>query len=351
MAGKSNIEIDKQFVKEQSQKALEKVAEYFSKETKTFSDISLKEEKEIVETILKGLSSWNSQTSSAYKEMSLKLAYEGIMRFRTLVLGSTSEIQYRLYIRGEAEDIGNVQIIKVSEKELLQATGRDRSALRLKQNLDILISEKNKDNERQSIFNKHFQNVQNGLEHPSKSSTNYVITQDVISKYAAIKQRNKEGRLLAIGELLKNVAYQDEPKNYRLKLFNRGWVYQAFDQTVEDFNNSGQDWNKITKEAFHKQYFTKNLSYDNVVGFKGGDVGLMQIKSNMASLMSKTTLVKYLNIILEILSSKTRSDKEKLKNTILKSFLSDDKITPEILKEVEYNIDNFLYEDLKNFKL
>jgi hypothetical protein len=31
---------------------------------------------------------------------------------------------------------------------------------------------------------------------------------------------------------------------------------------------------QVTQAEFHRSYFVEHLKYDNVVGFKGGDVGL-----------------------------------------------------------------------------
>ena len=337
-------------VKQLSQKIYSDIAQDFASETKNFLDLNIQEEIILVKEILLKLNSWNSNTSGQEKESNLKDAYSKIMEFRTLILGSTSEIMYRIYIRGDIEDINNAQIVTIKEKDLMKIVGRDRSSLRLKQNLDIILAEQNKDSKRQAIFNKHFSNISKGLEHPSRSPKNYVVTQEVIKKYGSGLQ-DRQGNYLAWG--LNNLAYQTPSKKgksaFTLKLFNRGWIYQAFDMTTEEMIKNGDDFNATTSyEKFHRLYFTKNLDYDNVVGFKGGDVGLMQIKSNMASLMSKTTLVKYLQIILDILTLDGFNDKTSLINFIKDKFTTEDNLTSIIEKTIDTNVERLLQEKLKN---
>lgn len=291
-------------------KIMNQVGEYFTEETLNLINKDLIKYKQEINIILGKLQRWDKRLSATNKELYLKEAYIKIMEFRTYLLGKDNEIQYRLYIRdNKNDDLTKAQIVNINEEQLMTVVNRDRTSLRLKQNLDLVKQEQYNDFKRQQVFNKHMGNISRGLEHPSKSPSNYVVTQEVISKYAETKQYGKDGKLLAIG--LPNLAYQEDTKAgksaYTLKLFNRGWIYQAFDATTEAFDKEKKGFSEIvTLDEFHKKYFTESLDYDNIVGFKGGDVGLAQIKANMAALMSKTTLIKYLKIIQEALDIKIK---------------------------------------------
>lgn len=300
---------------------------YYTEDTNKFLQLDLHKYQKEIQKLLHNLERWNRRTSGEKKEMDLKLAYMKIMEFRNYMLGENNQIQYRLYIRSD-ENLSGVNIVNISEKELMSVVNRDRTSLRLKQNLDAVQQEQYKDLYRQNIANKHMINIQSGLEHPSRSPQNYIAAQSVIKKYAKEHRKGPDGRFLAIG--LNNLAYQDDTikgkSAYTLKLFNRGWIYQAFDETIEriDFQRKGFS-EEVSLDEFHKVYFTESLNYDNLVGFKGGDVGLAQIKANMASIMSKTTLIKYLKIIDNILSIKITEDgspvsKDELKQYIISSF-------------------------------
>ena len=287
-------------------------ADSFAEDTLSFINRDLIKYREDISIILSKLERWDKRLSSFNKELYLKEAYAKIMEFRTFLLGRSNQIQYRLYIKNDkGEDLTNVQIVNINEQQLMTVVNRDRASLRLKQNLDAVKEEQNKDFKRQEIFNKHMGNIQRGFEHPSRSPKNYVVTRDVIDKYS----NNKN--------FLSNIAFLEGNKIIKLKLFNRGWIYQAFDATVESFEEEKQDLNIVTLNSFHKKYFTESLGYDNIVGFKGGDVGLVQIKANMAALMSKTTLIKYLKIIQDALDMKIKGQEtsiNELSNYLVSQF-------------------------------
>lgn len=331
---------------------LTQVGESLAKDTLTSIDTNLIKYKEDLDIVLGKLQRWNRRLSNENKELYLKEAYKKIMEFRTYLLGQNNAIQYRLYIKGDKnEDLTDVQIVNINEQQLMTVVNRDRTSLRLKQNLDAVKDEQYNDFKRQQVFNKHMGNIARGLEHPSRSSTNYVVTQDVIKRYATAHKTGADGNALAIG--LPNLAYQEDTKTgksaYTLKLFNRGWIYQAFDATVEDFDEQKRDLEIITLDEFHKKYFTESLNYDNVVGFKGGDVGLAQIKANMAALMSKTTLVKYLKIIQDALNMKIRGESasmEELSKYLVSQFKETD-IDSTVEKYVTKQLEN-LFAKLTN---
>lgn len=323
-------------MKDGTDKIIKQIGENFAEETLSLINIDLNRYKQDIDEILGKLKRWNKRLSNVNKELYLKEAYQKIMEFRTFLLGKENEIQYRLYIRDKKEDdLAKVQIINLNEKQLMKVVGRDRDSLRLRQNLQLAIDDQAKDFKRQQIFNTHMENIKTGFEHPSGSPSNYVVTKNVINLYFENKK------------FLNNIAYlQDTGEIARLKLFNRGWIYQAFDSTVEDLDSQNYDLNEdtaIIKQLFHKHYFTESLSYDNLVGFKGGDVGLTQIKANAAALMSKTTLVKYLTIIQDALNQKIKGQDSKSSEELTKYLVSQFKEG-----EIEDSVYNYAAKQIQN---
>lgn len=304
-------------VDEIKKQILNNAGDFFTNDSGNLININLIQYREQLNTVLKGLLNWNRYTNKANKEALLKNAYITIMQFRTYLLGSNNQIFYRLYIRNEK--LNTVSIVNLSEQQLMEFVTRDRTSLRLKQNLNAAINDTTQDSYRQAIFNKHHDNIMQGFETATNSTMKvYVVTKEVINKY--------DGET---SEKVKNLVFQKAyskkgPYPYTRRIFNRGWIYQAFDETIE---NLGNDNNQLMDESiFHQYYFTEALKYDNVVGFKGGDVGLAQIKANMASIMNKNTLIKYLKIINNILNLKIQenqsgtSSKEELKQYIISNF-------------------------------
>lgn len=292
-----------------------------------------------INTALDQLKSWNSSLNSAEKEYWLKDAYTKIMDFRNYLLGNNNTIFYRLYIRdkGAGDDL-KATIVTLNEQQLMDLVNRDRSSLRLKQNLEAAITEETQDLKRQAIFKMHIDNIQNGFEHPSNSPQHFVVTNKVRQKYAKNLQ------------FLNNIAFLNSDNTIRrLKLFNRGWIYQAFDATVEAFDQK-EDLMTVSKPRFHRKYFTEELKFDNTVGFKGGDVGLAQIKANMAALMSRKTLIKYLTIIKDALEQKKQGEKvsaEVLTDYLLSQF-KENNIDEELKNNVIEKVDKLFKASLTN---
>lgn len=234
----------------------------------------------------------------------MRTAYAFVMNFRTALLGSSEEISYRLYVRGE--DINTVRVYNLKEKDFLKYVERSGNSLRLKRSLDA-IDASYQDKRAEKLFEMHFANISNSLRHVS--GNNFVAPIDKVSDITT--QYN--------GHLYwQKSATKKGPHPYTPKKFNRGWIYQAFEATIQKLYETGEE--QITPEQFRKEYFLHQLKFDNVVGFKGGDVGLNQIKSNMANLIDITTLIKYLLIIEDILNPAEYNNVTLLKQKILQEF-------------------------------
>ena len=80
-----------------------------------------------------------------------------------------------------------------------------------------------------------------------------------------------------------------------------------------------------------------------MVVFKGGDVGLTQIKANAAALMSKTTLVKYLTIIQDALNQKIKGQDSKSSEELTKYLISQFKEG-----EIEDSVYNYAAKQIQN---
>ena len=106
----------------------------------------------------------------------MRTAYAFIMNFRTALLGSSEEISYRLYIRGE--DINTVRVYNLQEKDFLKYVERSGNSLRLKRSLDA-IDASYQDKRAEKLFEMHFANISNSLRHVS--GNNFVVPIDKVS--------------------------------------------------------------------------------------------------------------------------------------------------------------------------
>lgn len=267
----------------------------------------------------------------------MKEAYRLIMQIRTDFLGEGEKISYRLYVRGESID--KVTIVDINEETLLKLVERSGNELRLKRTFKNI--ENIESNARvQELFNQHFQSISKSLK-PVEHG--YVVPFKKVRD--VVKTR--------VGSSLYWQKDSTRGKSaYTPKIWNMGWIYQAFDATVNSLY--GEDSNIIIRdEEFRFSYFNKHLVYDNVIGFKGGDVGLMQIKSNMASLINITTLINYLKIIQDILNFNNFSNKQELIEYIKKFFTNKENLTDELNIIIEKRVDALLsiLEKFDNIKI
>lgn len=270
-----------------------------------------------------------STGSSSRKNLTphMKMAYSTIMGMRSFLLGSQEHINYRLYIRNG--DISNVRIVDIPEDQLMKIVERSGNTLRLKRTLDNIASSYN-NSETQKLFDQHFANIKRSLKF--HGGNNFLVPVGRISDLVS----GPEG----VGNLYWQTDSTRGKSAYTPKLFNRGWIYQAFDATVNSLYKKDEDFESVSSQSFRHEYFLNQLKYDNLVGFKGGDVGLNQIKSNMASLMNITTLIDYLKILEEILMVENYSNKAELKQKILTSFTENTNLSEMLTQRVEQVVDD-----------
>lgn len=278
----------------------------------------------------------------------MKTAYLTIMKVRTLLLGDPNTIiSYRFYITSNKDK--SVKVVDISEKQLMDFIQRDRNKLRLKKTLDSLL-ENSKNIQRNQEVEKLLEIHQEMIMKSLKSidgKTNYVVPKKLIADLGSKNEIRTKGNLYW-QELQGNVG----KSAYTPKIFNRGWVMQAFDQTFEDlyWSNPEKLDNPIEETLFRKYFFFKNLTHDSVSGFKGGDVLNRQIKSNLAELVNITHLIKYLTILKDILSGSIK-DKTTLAHIIANNFSSTGDLSDPINKNIENVVDQLLHSFSQNKNL
>ena len=242
----------------------------------------------------------------------MKNAYQIIMQFRTALLGKSEEIYYRLYIHGES--FSDTSIIDINESKLMELVERSGNTLRLKRTLDDSLKVF-QNQQVQNIFDQHINSILNSL----KS-----VERGVVVPFPSVS--DIFGHQSEAPNLYWQVDTTRGRSAYTPKIYNYGWIYQAIDATIADLyenTNSEEELSAIDTQTFRRIYFQDHLNYDNVVGFKGGDVGLRQIKANFASLMNARTLISYLKIIQQILQPSEFDNKKELEDFIKSSFLED----------------------------
>lgn len=267
----------------------------------------IKKVKRDIQILIKNLEMAKNTKNREHLTSDMKNAYSIIMKFRTLILGEDSKIQYRLYLRGD--DLNDVKIIDIDEEHLMKITERSGDSLRLKRNF-LAIENIEANSKAQLIFDLHFKNVSKSFKFIS--GNNYVVP---IENIQDLHRHPSQ---------LENLYWQKDngrgKSAYSPKFFNRGWIYQAFDETVY---NEYKEKKEVKLQTFRESYFIKHLKYDNIIAFKGGDVGLNQIKSNMANLINLHSLIVYLNDIQKILDPESFSTSKQLADYIKEKFVED----------------------------
>ena len=298
------------------QEILEESSTIFSGESQKDIQKKIQTFSNTIKKLRVGLEAAQANNKNARKNLTymMKQSYSTIMGFRTSLFGEQETITYRIYVRGE--NINSVNVVNLTESQIMKYVERSGNTLRLKRALDG-IEEQNRDAEVETLFQKHFANISRSLVH--KHGNNFVVPYSNVSDVVS----GQAGSAL----YWQKSATKDGPHPYTPKMFNRGWIYQAFDATIMALMEQEEDITKVSTQTFRREYFVNQLKFDNVTGFKGGDVGLNQIKSNMANLMNLKTLIKYLKIIEEILDPINYTNKEELKLKILQEFSENNTIT------------------------
>ena len=314
----------------------EKIAETFTQDTIELLKTQLFSQKKLIKEIydqLNSITAINGKIDKSYTVL-IQNAYRVIMAAREYFTGEN--IGYRIYYASSNSELSfskPVSIYNLNEEDILNLTTLEGTALRLKSTFTEALKEKEHNQEREAIFEKHWNDVFNQLKKSkyTKQTTYYVIKPTYLKYY-------KQNPSLT-------------HSSGRYATFNRGNLYEAFDATSQDvyseIENIKESIDSLYNEKyihFEQKYFGQYLKHDQVKGFQTGDVGLIQIKARRAQLIEIGTLKKYLRDILNILDTSNNSiNGIKLKQKI-KELFTDPEIN-NVDEVLEKHIDKII-EDL-----
>lgn len=245
----------------------------------------------------------NSEDYSDLKDL-MKLCYITIMNFRTYIVGKDQEIQYRLYaLHGK----NGVIVYNFDESVLMDNVIVVGDKLKL-DSVNVIEKKIERLNKKDAEMTKLVAQLEGGIWAGLQQldSGGLIANDDIIIKGTYNPKKKKNPNL--VWQYPKGTVKLPKKTFATRKIFNRGWVYQAFDETVYNYfknkeqvqNLDGEEIN-INKKEFYTSYFRDYLRHDNVISYAGGDVGTKQVKANMAGLMSIATMIKGLEQIITII--------------------------------------------------
>lgn len=263
------------------------------------------------------------QRSSVLERQLLVKGYAILQSFRNFLTNST--LTYRYYITNLK---GDVKLYQLSEEQILKSLSGNSDILFDIRQGEISKQEEVTKEDNDSFF-QHFLNIYNiiltsEMQHPEGKESLYMVKEYIMKKY----------------KYPKNLLH-DNTNNYQF--FNKGHIVEGLDISMYDVG-----WkNKKNKnyEAIKRRFYTKNLVYDNVIGFKGGDNSFTntQIKSSKASLMKFKTI--YDNIV-DLSKTLEISDGKKLKEALTNQFIN---VTGEAISNtIDETVFNNLLKDIQN---
>lgn len=282
------------------------IAKLFTEEAEGQLTINVNELKAEIETIINKIhfiKVYSSQSGKykgsrisrmgSQKRQLMAEAYLIIFKVRQFLLDE--EINYRYYFN---TDDGGAKVVEFSEDEILKYMRVNTFGLQI---LDNVLKKEENSQEYQSLLDLHYQNIMNGLQ-PASNSSFYVVHSAIMNKYNIMNPQLRK-------------------KNNQYQVFTRGHIFEAIDIAFSEAirNNKERDYFSIESAVFGKY-----LNYDSIAGTKGGDnaITMTQIKANAADILDYTTIVKDLELILQLLQLKS---KDEMQNQIEKLYMDKDK--------------------------
>ena len=256
----------------------------------------------------------NLKTGNIKKRQLLIKGYIIIMDFLEALTNNT--IDYRCYYTS-GKNQNKVYVKSFTKEQLLanliigkdnqEETGfkLDTSSInnQIKNNKEISNAE--------NIFITHFNNLYNDImlkDMQPGYTYGYMVHSIIIDTYGSSKDK-----------MPKNLFN----KTGRYQQFNKGHIVEGLDISIFEAAKakSYEELLVFNRERIRELFYTKNLNYDNVKGFKQGDNTFTntQIKMSNADLMDYKTIYNYLRKIYDSLT-KENIDKLKLVNDIKKMF-------------------------------
>ena len=287
-------------------------------------------------------SSGKIESIKTLKRASIKkrqLMLEGyllIQNFRALLTGSL--VDYRYYTEDKN---GHVQMVSLTEEELLKYLKISTShgietGFALSGQLNTL-SKNIEHSVQEELFLEHFDNLYNSIMTEDMTpgwTYGYRVHGFIIDKYGNREQKTPT-----------NLFNQ---KSGRFQQFNKGHIFEGLDISMFEAGADMSNDKLYYNYNLIKQYFyTKNLAYDSVKGFKGGDNTFTntQIKSTGADLVDFKTIISQIEELKNALfnSNNEKELKEKLTNIFI------DTTGKAIEDEIDDIVVNNLFKDIKNF--
>lgn len=356
MARKRNRNIYYKGIKKDIQinKIIEEVGKIFEKESKNGLSIDINslikkiknilESFEMLERVSKRDDIITKDTKLFFKNLKVntvkkrQLLIEGyviIMDFLEML--TNTSIDYRIYSINEKTN--KVYFKTFSKEEVLQSLlpgleDKIESKFRLNtKEVDEKIQNNEEISNKEEIFISHFEKLYNTI---TKDDMNllpngfFVVKRKIINYYGNFKNKTPKNLFTLEG---------------KYKNFTRGHIVEGLDISLFEASNRPNNIEKLIMnfnvDRVRRLFYTKNLDYDRIIGFKQGDNTFTntQIKLINADLMDYSTILTYLSNIYISLTRKN-TNIENLSDNIKYMFYE------EINKNVEDNIKFFIDKKL-----
>lgn len=274
------------------------------------------------------------------EKMLLFEAYEIIQIIRMKLTGQ--HLNYRLYITTDGDDVNaTAQYIDIANTvDLFQYLGLNSKEISItasKVQAEIKKRENIPQDYQRQWFEAKYATVLNYFRHPDNG------------------EQKETFFVLKIPTVFPQPPHPRKKSNNQNVVYTRGHIIEALDSTYRQYYSPLLEPNQSDESEFIT-LFGQELGYDNVSGFKGGDIAMTQIKANKARLMRYTSIMNAINKILVIYDLIANpSSKGILMSVISKKIhqlYSNSRARNEVSKISDTMIDNFVNKiltELKNF--
>lgn len=318
-------------------KLLGEIAEIFYKNGKEITGINVAELKATVIQLynffdtqkhMKNIKySYTSSTSQKTKKLQylgltnratirdqLDMAKSYILLHNLRQLITEQEIIYHFYYQIDEK----VQVAEFSDENILKYMKIARSQLSVSEKYIKAASENivNKDATKkaqllQGVMNKTFRQVERGRN----------------KKYQVIHKQERE-----------IAGFHDSP------VYNLGHIYEAMERVIQAYEKlNEEDANSVAVQTA----FIKALRFDSISGFKGGDVGNIQVKSGAGTRYAEyLTLKNMITGLYNIITNIETDSVETIKSKLISMFLTKNNITNSVNDKID-NLISLLKTEIK----
>lgn len=330
----------------QSKKIVEDISKIFKREGQNIVSLNLKELINQLEQIQKEVIIIDKTFKNKKNEVQIIHTIKGSIKIRQLLVKgylilqnfraylTKNIVDYRVY--GEIINKGNIEIgmISLTEEDLIKyLTVRSNHGIEESFNLGKInktLLKQTKHSIAEINFLNHFTNLYNSIltkdMQPSFAQGQFMATKNTVNFYGDNDSKTPP-----------NLFKQDG----RYKSFTRGHIIEGLDISL--YEDSGIQTGMpiyIDYANVKRLFFTKNLNYDSVSGFKGGDNPFTntQIKSIGADLMDYSTIKKQIELLYNNISNV--STQTALEELLTQQFMDNTS------KTININIDNIINKEI-----